>query len=197
MPILHICPDCNHGCTSLAECLRYQDFNLIVENAQAVSKLKKQIGKTCPEYKGKNPNWFKNEPVLPSMSFDDYKTMPASNFGGRFATITFDPKKFSANELTNPKALTNFIANALLDLKPFYSKCYLVYELTKHGIVHAHINYTCDTVLDHTTFMLRLKYYFAKDLRNKHCIHDRMFNDGGIIYMVKPESKLFKEIFIL
>lgn len=209
MPTPTLCKDCRHLCQSHAECLRYQDFNILVDDAQAIAKLKKDIKSAVPEYKGKNKQWFDKVPLFMEdkskhLSYDAYAKLPTTEYGGRFATITFDPKKFSLKELIDPQKLINFIGNALEELKPFYTKCYLTYELTKMGIVHAHINYTCDSLITQTTFILRLKYYFAKDLRNRHAIHDRIFNDGGITYMskdglaaTKQHTKLFKHMFLL
>lgn len=208
MPYPKQCPDCRHDCSSHAECLRYQDFNIIVDDARAIAKLKKTIKSSTPEYKGKNKQWFSQVPMFMEdkakhLSHDAYTKLPAEQYGYRFTTITFDPKKFSLEELVSPQKLINFIGNVLEELKPFYTKMYLTYELTRLGIVHAHINYTCDSVLAHATFQLRLKYYFAKDLRNRHAIHDRIFNSNGIDYMTnknytgKQDTKLFKHLFIL
>lgn len=203
------CPDCKHDCRNHPECLRYQDFNLVIEDAHAIAKLKKTIKSACPTFKGKNKQWFDSIPLFMEdkskhISYDAYAKLNQDQYGYRFTTITFDPKKFSMTELINPTKLINYIGNALEDLKELYTKCYLTYEVTKMGIVHAHINYTCDSVLTHTTFQLRLKYYFANDLRNRHAIHDRIFNDNGINYMTKSgtaiakdHTKLFKHMFIL
>lgn len=204
-----LCPDCHHLCTSHAECLKYQDFNIVVENAQAIAKLKKDIKSATPTFKGKNKQWFDKVPLFMEdkskhLSDNAYKQLPEDQYGYRFATITFDPKKFSLNELCHPQKLVNYIGNALEDLQSLYTKCYLTYEVTKLGIVHAHINYSCDSVLTQTTFLLRLKYYFSNHLNNKHAIHDRIFNINGINYMtksdkhtVKGDTKLFKDIFVL
>lgn len=203
----NLCKDCRHLCRNHAECLKYQDFNIVVDDARAIAKLKRTIKSSCPEYKGKQKEWFNKVPLFledknKHLSSDQYKQL--KEYGYRFTTITFDPKKFSLNELIHPDKLINYIGNALEELKPFYTKCFLTYELTKMGIVHAHINYSCDSVLTHTTLQLRLKYYFAKHLNNKHAIHDRVFNEYGVNYMIKSDiheskgdTKLFKNIFIL
>lgn len=198
--IPELCKDCGHTCRNHADCLKLQDWNIVIDDARQYAKLRNQIKIRVPDYKGKNPELF-SAPKVDSfyndgnraLTFQQYIDLP--EHGYRFTTITFDPKKFGFKTLCNPGKCVNFIVNVLEELKPLYTKCYLIFELHKSGIVHAHINYTCQTTLDWATFQLRLKYYFANDLRNKHAIHDRIFNNIGLNYMVKEDSKLFKRIF--
>ena len=144
MTIPKICPDCKHLCRNHSECLKYQDWNLVIDDAQSIAKLKKTIKSATPTFKGKDKQWFDKVPLFMEnksqhISYDSYAKLKQDEYGYRFTTITFDPKKFSLKELINPQALVNYIGNALEELRPFYSKCYLTYELTKLGIVHAHI----------------------------------------------------------
>lgn len=183
-----LCKDCGHICDSLTNCLKYQDFNVIVENAQAMAKLKKHISVSAPEFKGNN-KWFSEEL---KDKFVVQKFDISTNYQYRFATITFDPKKFTLNQLTQPILLVRYALNAIYDLRYlFKDKPIIVIEYHKSGIPHIHMNYTVNGPMEHATLILRLAYYFAKDLRNKKCIHDRIFNEGGQQYIKKSNTEYY------
>lgn len=178
------CADCKHNCISHNECLRYQDFNKLVSDAQKIAQLKKHIKIAVPQFKG-NKEWLHSEPN----GFESRPWTDDMKWNGRFVTITFSPKKFTFNELTQPKKLINYALNAIYSLKNLLeTKPYLVIEYHKSGIPHIHMNYTPKDELCLMTFLLRLQYYFAENLRNKRCIHDRIFNDGGITYIKKSND---------
>lgn len=197
--IPEICKDCGHTCKNHADCLKLQDWNIVIDDARQLARLRQHIKINTPDYKGKNKELMDPKDGTffsdgnNSLLFTDYLQLP--EHGYRFTTITFDPKKFGFEFMTNPKKQLNFIINVLELLKPLFTKCYLIVELHKSKVLHAHINYSCPDLLTWATLQLRLKYYFAYDLRNKHAIHDRIFNQIGLNYMVKDESKLFKRIF--
>lgn len=182
-----VCPDCQTVCLSLVECLKQQDFNLIVDDARQIAKLKKHIKSTVPHFKGLK-KWLSSNPE--GFGLHDFSEI--KEWRSRFLTITFSPKKFSFNELTQPQKLINYALNCIYSLKNlFKDNPYIVVEYHKSGIPHIHLNYSCVSVLEHSTLILRLQYYFAENLRNKKCIHDRMFNDGGINYIQKSNKQYY------
>ena len=165
-----------------------QDFNLIVEHAKSIANLKKTIQRATPHFKGIKSWLYKDV----DDQFENVKFSDSTNYQTRFLTITFDPQKFTFNELTQPLLLTNYLKNSLLDLKTLFKQSPIcIIEYHKSGVLHAHINYECNDVLSHTTLLLRLKYYFSATLRNKHAIHDRHFNQGGIQYITKDNQTYF------
>lgn len=179
------CHECRTHCATFIECQKMQDFNMIVENAHSMSKLRKYITSIIPHFKGKSSFFLDGI----SGNFVEKSLNHDMNWNQRFLTITFDPRKFSANELSQPLKLHNYILNALYEIKFVFQKnIILIREFHKSGIPHYHLNYSCATPLDHACLILRLKYYFAKDLRNRNCIHDRYFNNGGITYMKKANT---------
>lgn len=187
MVIPTLCKDCGHICISLVDCLRLQEFNIIVEDARAINKLRATIKKAVPHFKGIKKWLIENID-------EEYQTAPLMGVTHqyRFLTITFDPRKFTFNELTQPDKLVRYAKNALFDLKNlFKQKPYIIVEYHKSGIPHLHINYECYGPLEHATLILRLKYYFSESLRNKRCIHDRMANETCINYMKKANSEYF------
>ena len=166
-----------------------QDFNIIVENAQAIAKLKKHIKVSAPHFKGNN-KWFTQDlsGLFVKRQFDN-----TIEWQHRFATITFDPKRFTENQLSQPLLLINYGLNAIYDLRNLFKhNPIIIIEYHKSGIPHFHINYSCDTLLEHATLMLRMKYYFAKDLRTKAAIHDRVFNEHGHDYMQKSNTAYYQ-----
>lgn len=176
------CIECRTYCSSFTECKTMQAFNVIVDNAHAMAQLRKNIKGIIPNFRGKS-SFFSD---IPSGEFVENSLNSVVNWNQRFLTITFDPRKFSTNELTQPIKLHNYVLNALWELRFVFCKnIILIREFHKSGIPHYHLNYSCATPLDHACLLLRLKYYFAKDLRNRNCIHDRYFNNGGIEYMKK------------
>lgn len=165
-----------------------QEFNIILENHKKIMEIKKHIKIAAPLFKG-NKKWFKQSFNDNFVEIDFDKS---TDYQYRFLTITFDPKKFTFNQLTNPQELINYGLNAIYELRYLFNKNPLiVVEYHKSGIPHFHMNYSVDGPLEHMTLILRLKYYFSKDLRTKHCIHDRIFNDFGIKYIKKSNSKYF------
>ena len=187
MVIPNLCPDCGHVCVSLTQCLKQQEFNIIVEDARALNKLRSHIKKAVPHFKGIK-KW-----LIESVD-EEYQTLPWGDVVHqyRFLTITFDPKKFTFNELTQPIKLITYAKNALRDLKNlFKKKPLIIIEYHKTGIPHLHINYECNSPLEHATLILRLKYFFSESLRNKKCIHDRMANETCINYMKKANDTYF------
>lgn len=182
------CPDCNHNCHSHNECLKMQDFNVIVENAQAIAKLKKHISASVPDFKGS-----KKMLVTPNNNFQSRMLDWIKDYNYRFITITFDPKKFSFNELTQPDLLHNYVLNVLWELRTLFShNIILIREFHVSGIPHYHLNYSCGTPLEHASLILRLRYYFASSLKNRKCIHDRVFNEGGKQYMAKSNKSFYE-----
>ena len=182
-----VCKECFTLCFSHDNCLKNQDFNLIVEQGKAIAKLKQNITSTVPHFKGIK-KWLKKnvDEYYSSFAFSEFKQQQ------RFLTITYDPRKFSFNELTQPVLLINYLKNVLLDLQNlFKEKPNIIIEYHKTGIPHCHINYTCNSVLEHATLILRLRYYFSESLRNKKCIHDRMANENCYNYMIKANAEYF------
>jgi len=187
MVIAELCKDCGHVCVSLSQCLKQQEFNIIVEDAKALSKLKATIKYAVPHFKGIK-KW-----LIESVD-DAYITKPWDGVTHqyRFLTITFDPKKFTFNELTQPDKLIRYAKNALKDLQNlFKDKPLIIIEYHKSGLPHLHINYQCETPLHHATLILRLRYFFSESLKNKRCIHDRMANETCINYMKKANTEYF------
>lgn len=180
-----LCQDCGHICDSLAQCKKYQDFNIVVENYKQMVKLRKHIQNICPHFRGKTS--FFSDSISGKFAWNYLNSV--QNWNTRFCTITFDPKKFSANELSQPIKLHNYVLNALFELKSLFSKnIILIREYHKTGIPHYHLNYQCGDVHAHAHLLIRLRYYFAKTLKNKRCIHDRYFNEGGKQYMSKSND---------
>jgi len=185
-----VCPECNHECTSLNVCIKYREFNELVQQARDIVALRKHIKICVPHYQGKQ-TWLNYIPKC------EYKELLLSdinpnNYNYRFMTLTFDPAKFSYNELTQPNKLHNYILNCLLDIKPLFSKnIILVREYHKSGVPHYHLNYS--THDNHTLIhlKLRLQYFLAKSLRNRHAVHDRIFNAGGVEYLKKANDTYF------
>ena len=186
-----LCKDCGHICINLRNCLKLQDFNTIVDNAHAMALLRKNIKNCVPEFRGKS-SFFSD---VPSGRFDEKPINKLEWFPmlrGRFMTITFDPKKFSPNELSQPSKLHNYILNILWELRFLFSKnIILVREFHKSGIPHYHLNYECKGVMEHATLILRMRYYCANNLNNRHCIHDRPANDGAKEYLTKSAPSYF------
>lgn len=194
--ISQVCKDCGHICDSLKTCLKYQEFNVIVENAKQVNKLRTHIKSTVPYFKGIK-KWLDND-ITPEYETYDFNTLKEEGIRDvpihqyRFLTITFDPKKFSYNELTQPVKLINYLKNALFSLKNLFKvKPIIIVEYHKSGIPHFHINYTVNGPLEHSTLILRLQYYFSESLRNRKCIHDRVYNTHGLNYMEKSNKTFF------
>lgn len=186
-----LCQDCGTiSCTNLETCTKIQEFNLVVDNAKAIAKLKKWIQTTVPDFKGQKM-WLKPAPQeFTTRIWCDCNLLGCNNkWNNRFITITFDPKKFSFNELTQPDLLHNYVLNALWNLRNlFATNIKLVREYHKSGIPHYHLNYTCPDVASHATLKLRLRYYFTNTLKNTKAIHDRMFNDLGKQYIKKANT---------
>lgn len=165
-----------------------QDFNIIVENAKTIAALRKHIQVSAPQFKGIS-KWF-DQPLEDKYVIKQFDS--STLFKYRFITITFDPHKFTLNQLTQPVSLIRYALNALYDLRYlFKDNPIIVVEYHKSGIPHLHINYNINTPLEHATLLLRLRYYFSKDLRNKRCIHDRIFNEGGQSYIQKSNQQYY------
>ncbi len=184
-----LCKECFTICTSHAVCLKMQDFNIIVQNAQAMAKLKKHIKISAPQFTGRSV-WFETDS---RQYFVERKFDESTLWRYRFITITFDPKKFTLNQLTQPIKLLQYAFNALYDLRfLFANNIRAVVEYHKSGIPHIHMNYDVRGPLEHATLLLRLRYYFSKDLRNRRAIHDRTFNEYGPGYMQKANQTYFE-----
>jgi len=184
------CPQCKHECTSLNVCIKYQEFNELVEQARAIVALKKHIKMCIPHFQGKQ-SWLKYNPKY------EYKELLLSDlnpidYNYRFMTLTFDPAKFSYNELTQPEKLHNYMLNALYDIRHLFTRnIILVREYHKSGVPHYHLNYTTHDTNTLIHLKLRMQYYLAKSLRNKFAVHDRIFNAGGIEYLKKANDTYF------
>lgn len=164
-------------------------------DARKIAHLKKWIRTCVQHFKGQS-KWlttdvaseyksklFLNNSDSPAPAGDDV-------WKYRFITITFDPKKFSFNELSRPEWLHNYTLNALLELKVLFDgNIILVREYHQSGVPHYHLNYTPVTSDAIYHINLRLRYYFSATLQNKHCIHDRIFNAGGYKYITKASGK--------
>lgn len=184
------CPDCKHNCISLNECIKKQEWNIIVEQAQAVAKLKKHI-QAVPYFQGKK-EWIRKDPEFIQNHYHQIEFNSMTPYQYRFMTITFDPKKFSFNELTQPDILLTYFFKALHSLKNLFKENpIIIVEYHKTGIPHIHMNYSTHGPLEHATLELRMRYYFSKTLRNKRCIHDRIFNDGGKQYITKSNTHYY------
>lgn len=183
------CPDCNHDCNSLNQCIKYREFNELVQQARAIIALKKHIKLCVPHFKGKS-TWLNDYS-------DNYVEKPLSDltpidYNYRFMTLTFDPAKFSYNELTQPNKLHNYILNALYDIRHLFSNnIILVREYHKSGVPHYHLNYTTHDENTLIHLKLRMQYYLAKSLRNRHAVHDRIFNAGGVGYLKKANTHYY------
>lgn len=159
---------------------------MLVENAKLIANMKKHIKNTVSEFKGKK-YWFQNNV---DCYYETVAFTPETPIYSRFMTITFDPKKFSFNELSQPDMLMRYFKNALFEVRHLIvGKPVIVAEFMKSGVLHFHMNYQCDSLFDHQHFKMRMKFYFALNLRNEYCIHDRHFNDGGNIYIRKSNTK--------
>lgn len=164
-----------------------QEFNIIVEDSKAIHKLRKHIKKAVPHFKGIK-KWLVEDV---DTDFQVHK-LDGIKYQYRFLTITFDPRKFTFNELTQPIKLIRYAKNALKDLENlFKGKPIIIVEYHKSGVPHLHINYECEGPLEHATLILRLRYFFSESLKNKSCIHDRMANEGCIQYMKKANTEYF------
>ena len=183
------CGDCKHECKSLNECHAYQNFNQIVLDAKAIAQIRKSIPKATPDFKGCKA-WLKD--------LDKFKWQMGTFAGAtvwkyRFMTVTFDPKKFSFKELADIGALTSYVLNAIHSLKDYFDgNVILVREYHKSGVPHFHLNYSCPDQFCQNHVLLRMKYYFQQHLNNKHCIHDRIFNEGGKQYISKVNKQYFR-----
>ena len=184
------CPECNHECTSLNVCIKYREFNELVQQARAIIALKKHIKMCIPHFQGKQ-SWLSYNPKY------EYKELLLSdlnpiNYNYRFMTLTFDPAKFSYNELTQPVKLHNYMLNALYDIRHlFKGNIILIREYHKTGVPHYHLNYSTHDENTLIHLKLRMQYYLAKSLRNRHAVHDRIFNAGGIEYLKKANDTYF------
>jgi len=186
-----LCKDCNHLCDNLTTCLKYQDFNVLLDNHHAMVKLQKFIKMAVPDFRGKK-SFLSDDPSGKFHENVFKKGINPMTWNQRFMTITFDPRKFSINELSQPKVLHKYMLNALWELRNLFSKnIILVREYHKSGIPHYHLNYSCHDIHAHMCLLLRMRYYFAKSLQNRSAMHDRMFNDGGVEYMTKSATTYF------
>lgn len=186
------CPECNHQCNSLNQCLKFKEFNDVVAQAKRIVALKKYITLSVPHFKGKT-KWLNNPIVYQQYVLQSWSSEMQWKY--RFMTITFDPKKFSFNELTSPNQLENYILSALNEVKHLLrGNIILVREYHKSGIPHYHMNYdTYDSdTLEH--LKLRMKYYFASSLRNTKAVHDRIFNAEGVGYIQKYAKQYYEFI---
>lgn len=181
-----LCKDCGHLCLSLNNCLKYQEFNMVVEQAQAMAKLKKSITGSVPHFKGLK-KWLKQ----PTEDFIELDFSNNKIHYSKFITLTFDPKKFSLNELTQPTLLDNYIKNCLLDLQNLFKDktIMLVREFHKTGIPHYHLLCNFETPLEQNTCILRLRYFLSAKLTNKRSVHLRPANEYAINYISKSNTK--------
>lgn len=185
------CPQCNHECTSLNVCVRYQEFNELVQQARAIVALKKHIKMCIPHFQGKQ-SWLKYDIFKYEYKELLLDSLHPIEYNYRFMTLTFDPRKFSYNELTQPEKLHNYMLNALNDVKHlFKGNIILVREYHKSGIPHYHLNYSTHDLNTLMHLKLRMQYYLSKTLRNRYAVHDRIFNAGGIEYLKKANDTYF------
>lgn len=165
-----------------------QDFNIVVENAKKMAELKKHIKYTVPHFKGIK-KWL-TESVSEKYVSKGFNNEMKWNY--RFMTLTFDPKKFSKNELSQPIQCITYALNAIYDVRHlFTANPIVVIEYHKSGIPHVHFNYSVKGPLEHATLILRMRYFFAQDLRNTKAVHDRIFNEGGIAYITKSNTDYY------
>jgi hypothetical protein len=162
----------------------------LVEHERSIQTLKKYIKKSVNYFSG-HKRWLT---ITPIDQYEERMFTPAGTpWRYRFMTITFDPKKFSFNELTQPHMLDNYVKNVLLNVKELFDgNIILVREYHKSGVPHYHLNYTPLNPDALVHLILRMRYYFSSTLQNRYCIHDRIFNDGGTIYMKKANDSYFQ-----
>lgn len=183
------CSFCGTDCKSFSQCKKQEEWNQIVYNAQQLAKLKKHIEVAAPTFKG-NMKWFNTDisGLFVERMFDT-----STNYHYRFMTITFDPKKFTFNQLTDVPGLLRYFFNCIYNLKNLFKENpIIILEFHKSGIPHFHMNYSVNGPLELNTLILRMQYYFSKDLRTKHAIHDRIFNEYGQKYMQKANTKYYQ-----
>lgn len=182
------CPDCNHECKSLVECNNYQKFNNVVLDAKQIARIRKSIPMATKDFKGVK-GWLIQDPPL----YEVCKFKNDTEWKYRFMTITFDPKKFSFKELCDIHSLTRYTMHALYSIKDYFDgNIILIREYHNSGVPHFHLNYSVPDQFCHNHVLLRMKYYFQQHLNNKHCIHDRIFNEGGKQYMQKANLDYYK-----
>lgn len=166
-----------------------QDFQIIVEDAKRMAQLKKHIKLTAPHFKGKTWMFYQDTSGL----FVERKFDTSTNWQYRFMTITCDQIKFTLYQLSQPKLIITYFFNCLYELRNLFKENPIVIiEYHKSGIPHFHINYSVNGPLELATLKLRFRYYFAKDLRNKAAVHDRIFNEGGPQYMQKSNTTYYQ-----
>lgn len=183
------CDFCGIDCANFSECNKRHMFNMIIENAEAMARLKKSIKCTTPTFKGKT-QWFTQDI---SDRFIKMQFGPGTQWQYRFLTVTFDYRRFTLDQLTKPQELLNYFQNVIYDLRDLFSRNpIIILEYHKNGVPHFHLNYECEDPMKLTTLILRLRYYFQKDLRNNRPIHDRIFNEGGQTYMQKANTTYFQ-----
>jgi len=184
------CGDCKQECKNLNECHAYQNFNNMVLDAKKVAAIRKSIPKAVPEFKG-SKKWFNDATVGAQYDTGVFNTTVEWKY--RFMTITFDPKKFSFKELAHFDKLHNYVLSALLEIREYFDgNIILVREFHKSGLPHYHLNYSCPDQFTQHHVLFRMKYYFQQHLNNKHCIHDRIFNEGGKQYIKKVNMTYIK-----
>lgn len=166
-----------------------QEFQIIVNDAKRMARIKKDIKQSAPHFKG-NKEWFRKDI---SGKFVERQFDNSIDWQYRFLTVTIDPRKFTLAQLANPKCLIKYFFNAINDLRYlFKDNPNIIIEYQKNSIPHFHINYTVNGQLELATLKLRMQYYFSKDLRNQYCVHDRIFNEGGHQYMQKSNKTYFQ-----
>ena len=154
-----LCKECFTICRSHAECLKMQEFQVIVENAKKMAQLKKHIKVSAPHFKG-HKEWFTQDI---SGQFVERMFDNSTKWQYRFMTVTFDPKRFTTEQLINPIGLIHYGFNAIYDLRYLFKENPLIIiEYHKTGIPHFHINYTVNGPLELATLKLRMQYYFSK-----------------------------------
>lgn len=194
----NLCKECLSNCKSFAECKKIQFKNYVQQEQERIKTKAVLNAKGLP-----NIAFSGKKDYMKPVHNENYKQVQFDEntpWGNRFITITFDPNKFGANFLSQPQTCKNYVFNVLNELKPLFDKMVFVFETHKSGIIHAHLSYkvkSADTDVDEAqlelaTLKLRLKYYFSKSLKNKKCIHDRIFNEGGKQYMTKTNKSYYK-----
>lgn len=162
-------------------------MQIIIDDARAIARVRKHIKYIVPSFTGKR-TWL----IQDVKDQYEFHTFDKAIWQYRFMTVTFDPRKFSANELSQPYKLINYFQNAMLEMKNLLKGLpIIVMEFHKSGIPHFHINYSTEGVLELNSFILRMRYYFSKDLRTRATIHDRIFNDHGKDYIQKSNDAFF------
>lgn len=125
----------------------------------------------------------------------EHYTMP-SNYQYAAHTITFDPSRFE--DLTNNEEQILYILNVIKKClkKSLFNIIYGSFELTKNGIIHAHIITDCYGYENLMKQNNKLKRSFTHNPNNKHCVLSKFCDSPTkwLTYINKDPIELFKNV---